>query len=443
MGLVISLSVAVSALLAATAEPSQEEADLPLTSVVRRHAAVFASNEAGLFRADLTTKQWRRLTLPEGMPNGGGFARLPEDSPLMLYAVANPSSIEAKKPNAGQIEKNKARKFSFYLSKTDGQTWDLISEKEDFEEVLLLPNGSLFAAKTIATATSPGTVEWTGRVFMSKDLGKSWRDISGVGFTAHPHLSPDPDHPGLVCIRNDPWVKRPTVTYAEDEQFNWISVKDHDWRPKAEFFLRSSMMKEYLQATLNNYFLYDFGSTPFAPAFDISVAQSRFEVEAGQAVSVPITIVFREDFARRLRDWKQSTTKGQAAPRPTPVSFQFPDQKVGLDCWKLRLEHNGRRATMPQDNEDPFGSATDDKGAKRMDIKEKPAKDDDWKSIEVSASRPYQRTLALSKLYDFSDPGEYRVQLEYDNLDLDLGHPIVWRGCFTSPVFTVVVKGRK
>ena len=69
-------------------DPTPEEADLSLTSLLRRQADVFASNSAGLFRAELASKRWRRLTLPEQMPICGTFAQVPQNSPLILYWVA-------------------------------------------------------------------------------------------------------------------------------------------------------------------------------------------------------------------------------------------------------------------------------------------------------------------------------------------------------------------
>jgi hypothetical protein len=89
----------------ANLEPTPQEVDLELTSVLRRHTDVFAANSAGLFHADLATKKWRRLILPETMPIGGTFAQVPENSPLILYRVAK-----------GRVLGNKAHKFGIFVS---------------------------------------------------------------------------------------------------------------------------------------------------------------------------------------------------------------------------------------------------------------------------------------------------------------------------------------
>ena len=76
-------------------------------------------------------------------------------------------------------------------------------------------------------------------------------------------------------------------------------------------------------------------------------------------------------------------------------------------------------------------------------INEKLRRHEDWQLVQVDESTPYRRTIALSTLYDFSNPGEYRVQLDFDNLSVGGADGVEWEGGFDSPVFTVIVKGRK
>ena len=79
-----TLPVTPNSIMAGCAEPTQEEADLPFTDVLRRQADVFALNSAGLFCAELAAKKWRKLSLPEQMPLGGRFGEVPEGSPSIL-----------------------------------------------------------------------------------------------------------------------------------------------------------------------------------------------------------------------------------------------------------------------------------------------------------------------------------------------------------------------
>jgi hypothetical protein len=74
---------------------------------------------------------------------------------------------------------------------------------------------------------------------------------------------------------------------------------------------------------------------------------------------------------------------------------------------------------------------------------EKPRKHEDWQLAEVSESTPYRRTIALSELHDFSERGEYQVQLWFNNLDTGGGGEGGWVGYFYGQVFTVVVKSHR
>jgi len=48
---------------------------LKLYSVLRREKDVFASNRAGLFRAELSEKSWKQLPVPDSLPIPGGFVK--------------------------------------------------------------------------------------------------------------------------------------------------------------------------------------------------------------------------------------------------------------------------------------------------------------------------------------------------------------------------------
>lgn len=68
---------------------------LALRSVLRRSHDVFASNETGLYHAELRDKVWKQLPVPDAMPTGGHFAHQPDDSKIVLY-YASSSATEDK-----------------------------------------------------------------------------------------------------------------------------------------------------------------------------------------------------------------------------------------------------------------------------------------------------------------------------------------------------------
>lgn len=55
-------------------------------------------------------------------------------------------------------------------------------------------------------------------------------------------------------------------------------------------------------------------------------------------------------------------------------------------------------------------------------------------------AHPYRRSLDLSKLHDFSEPGDYRVQIVYDNVGLTLRANGEWGGHFAGPVMSIRIK---
>ena len=319
--------------------------------------------------------------------------------------------------------------------KNDAQTWDLISENDRYRQVLLLPNGTLYA-----------TTE--DRILMSKDHGKSWKDITGSGFRSfcnYTYIFPDPRHDDLICValvgNGIGFGKNMLqgIAYAKDERFQWKQDMrgPFEHATTAEFFRRDCEISfgerfDRPWASLSNYFDYDFQNSIAIEPFDIVPAKSRFEVQAGRAVSIPVAIVFQEGFARKMRRWKQLAAAGQADPKPKPVSVKLPDQKIGLGCWGIRVAHNGKRIEKLGPSEAISVSP------------EKPRENENWQIAEVSEAAPYRRTIALSDLYDFSEAGEYQVQLVFNLISYTGGGSEGGMiGRFSGQVFTVVVNPRK
>src|SRR5215475_691333 len=116
-GLVIALIGAV--FTAWNLSPINNQTDeaqlLPLHSVLRRDKDVFASNAAGLYRAELSRKTWKRLPTPDSMPLNGNFADQPTNSKFVLYYASREPKTETA--NA------KTEVHGLYISQDDGQTW--------------------------------------------------------------------------------------------------------------------------------------------------------------------------------------------------------------------------------------------------------------------------------------------------------------------------------
>src|SRR5215510_10569417 len=112
--LLISVAlVALSVSVVATNNKTDDAQLLPLHSILKRDKDVFASNAAGLYRADLSSKIWKRLPIPDLMPVNGYFADQPTNSKFVLYYT--PREIKHGTANA------KTEVRGLYISQDDGQ----------------------------------------------------------------------------------------------------------------------------------------------------------------------------------------------------------------------------------------------------------------------------------------------------------------------------------
>ncbi len=208
------------------ADPTREEANTPLTSVSKRMFYVFASTPDGLFLAPIVTRRWQRLTTPPEMPLNGMFAKQPLRSPLIFYVATHAGSD--RRPRGDH-------RYGLYLSRDDGATWELVSERDDFGPTLLLADGGLFAV------TGDDGMNRGQQILRSPDLGKTWGDITGrTGVLIH-DIKPDPDHPGLIRVHGNA-RHGGVILLQADENSEWKKIRKPERtpgrRPSDEFFSR-------------------------------------------------------------------------------------------------------------------------------------------------------------------------------------------------------------
>ena len=427
-GLIVVLCL--SGLLVFATAPTPDEANTPLASVSKRESYVFASTPDGLFRAPLETRRWERLKTRPEMPPNGTFAVQPGRSPLVIY-VALRSRLD-RRPRRGS-------RFGLYLSHDDGETWELVFERDDIGATLLHPSGALFAV------TGADGINGGDRLLRSPDLGKTWRDITGTASGQFMGLEPDPDHHGLVRIHA--WAIRTFMYVADDENYRWRAVRGgmdaQGRRLASDFFCRSSSSTTTFyqyEATLSNYFQYDFGNQEAVQAQEIVPIKTRFEFTRGARVVIPIRVVFHFDPDAVPADWRKSEAEGSPYPKPTPPTIKFADQPAGTDFWGLRVESSGDQVeSYPRVPRVVAMTGTTPRDGKAVTGTHQPATVG-YRVVDLSPSSPYGREIELTRLSDFSKPGEYRVQILYDSG----GHPDPekgeWNGSFTSPVCTVAIR---
>jgi hypothetical protein len=399
---------------------NKDERMLSLKSVLRRKNDVFVSNDAGIFRASLSEKRWERVTLPEMMPRGGSFADEPEDAKVIFYYAY-------KYPSATRGESGDPGVYGLYLSEDDGRSWRLVSAKSDYGPVFLHPNGTLYAVTNALTFMD------RAHVWMSKDAGVSWREITGKSFGMILRIFADPAHPDLVCLAAN--SIRNYIFQATDENYDWRVTRElaRDETPGAKSTLPASHYSTrtvlyMLGATLNNYFEFDFGELTSIPAFDLVPAEARFTFGLDQRKVV--------SFSLRFLPEDSVISEVGRSQQPPPTTIKIPDQKEGTDLWGINiLKPDGNLVSVQ-----PYVTKRIYEARERAEALSRIKAEGNFLTYDFSRKRPLTRSIDLGRLYDFPVTGTYRVQLVYDNSWLNDFSDEKWVGTFGSRVFEVTIK---
>lgn len=255
----------VSTSLARAEPPTEDELDIRLDQVLRRKSDVLVTSSAGIFWSNMAEKKWQKRTLPAEMPTGGRFGVVPKGSAQILYYVGRWNKLAD------------GQRRGIYGSTDAGLTWQLLSEGEEYGPVAMLENGALFA---VTNAEQINHHPW---IEVSRDMGKTWRDISGKIFGQVHGLFPDPDHPGLICVETN--SIRGYVLQANDESYDWKATPSWEWHPERRekvpfgrsYSTSGAGGRLYsFWATLRNYYEFDFANRASIPAIDLSADAERF-----------------------------------------------------------------------------------------------------------------------------------------------------------------------
>ena len=406
-----------------------------IQSVLRRKTDVFAVTLSGIYHADLADKTWKKFSLPPQMPNYGGFVQGAPNSSVIYYYAKKIFTI--KRPGIfsppDDADENKIK--GLYASHDDGRTWHLNSRIDNFDLIFLHPDGSLFAA----TSNSKGKTTLN----VSKDEGQSWRDITGNDMGMIGGIFADPDHPHLACVRV--FGIRPYIYQASDERYVWTENTEWDWWAKHKtpdhFFDRfghhyGSMFVDYtISPTLSNYFAHDFGDALFLPGFDVVPAARVYSFGLHQAKQIPVTVSFLLDPAS-VKTF-QSIPHGREKGSIHPPGVVLADQTEKDDLWGLAVQRpDGKQQYVSSHVSQAVVSAHD-----RHKTLQKIRATGQFHLQDVSKTRTYRRKIDLDRLYHFSTPGTYRVQLVYDSKWFtEYPRRDAWTGTFRSSVFSVTIR---
>jgi hypothetical protein len=388
---------------------------------------VFVTTAEGLYRARLDKKHWEPLkgkTVPE--PGGLFVTGNPEHKALLYFVTPQGRS---KAADWNKI-KNPDRP-GLYRSKDLGDTWELLSNAHDFQQMARVPGGRLFA---LAVAEKDKVRQYV--VLVSENGGRRWKDITNGVNVGHPllFLIRDPDHTRRICLYSA-FTRRTggIILQSANDQFRWQPVyrslrADHEWPPdgkktEEEFFYHwyyvgyhvrwpagtvQQLPEEFptetfgkdgtgvgtsamIYARLDNYFRLPFRDEKGISGFDIVPEKAAYEFAANQPVAVNVSLIRYTD-----------------GP-PLRLHPRLVDAKNAKIFWSLKVSGPGeqKKDLWPKDWQSPFANLKNDQ--KLADLLKKY----DAREFLLTPDKPLRRVINLRDLGMPDKPGTYRVQLRY------------------------------
>lgn len=380
---------------------TEAEKQAPLLAVARTGGFILAANSNGFFRAGTSSGKWQRIAIPTKVPIDGQFTASEANSNLVYFWFQSAPKT----------------KGALYLSQDSGLTWELLNDSDDFRFVYPDRYGKIYAIRRGVRS----------RLVLSNDGGKSWEDITGNIFGDLYSVFADPRSPNKICVLGST-IRGYIFEQTDNSYANWTATPDFGWRNDSKTddeFLQGGYITGsalyMLRATLSNYFHYNFGSSTTLPAFEISLDTNRLTFKSGDKIEVPITIQFREP----------------------GFNVKLPDAKNGEEMWSVQMiDPSGERINS---NSKANRLGKPDTESLRQQYRALP----DFTVTTISTTNSYSRPLLLSKLAEFSKPGNYRMRLWYQSggwsweREANGGHSIktdLWDGTFCSSIFTLTIK---
>jgi hypothetical protein len=188
---------------------------VPLNSFLVRDRDAFVANEWGMYRASKRDLAWRHVEFPLVLPLNGQFADELPDAREVYYFVSWFHGTRDREPWRG---------IGLFVSRDDGRSWMRVSERDDIEQLVVTPDGSLYAR--CMDRHEPGVISYAGwlcRLLLSEDGGRRWREIMRSE-DAVIEIERDAEHPNLVAAKWDFMGldgPKPLYFVASDKDFRW------------------------------------------------------------------------------------------------------------------------------------------------------------------------------------------------------------------------------
>jgi hypothetical protein len=334
--------------------------------------------------------------MPAGMWPGGRLVRKNGASlELAYYTCARGEEYEFGPSKAGGL----------WLSNDGGATWRATSLKRSVFAAFLHPDGAIYI---ITNDHPPSAFEPRAHLLVSYDHGEAWKDITPPvpnGYDMD-SIKVDPANPHLVCIRawerdDAAWQK---FYQAADATYAWAEIP---WakQPKNlptdydQFALPMSGTANSLSdmpANLGNFFKFPFsrnGNAPELPTYFLKAEKTAYQFHLHQPMPVKVSSFFLD------------------AQAPVKIT-DHPDPQI---FWGLKVQAKDGAITWANPKTAELNIAYADHEAKLAAYTNDPHNF----SVEADQQHPYERTIDLRDLYDFKQPGTYRVAVFIDSRYVD------------------------
>lgn len=380
-------------------------------SVLHRGDIYIASTQNGIYETSPGQNVWQKIPTPSAMHARGRLVQRSDSSPELAYFKGIPSMYNFRNEEG-----------ALFLSHDAGKTWQALPLHQQIMDAFIHPDGSIYAVtETMVTTPFPpggNSVSTTGKdgvtyypsehLLVSRDPGVTWKDITPplrAAFGLY-GIFQDPDHPDLVCVGSAMiyHVSRTLFYQAEDANYHWKEISWEEAETKLHrpqnFFWRIASGGHNngdAPATLENFFKFPYprsGHDPELPTMYLVTDKPAYQFHLNQPMPVVVTTFFMF---------------------PQEHDIKWLDNKSEKIFWGLSIEPEGEKGFTVNPQTVELNIDIPDKAAKKAAYLNDPS----LTTVRVDSTHPYQRTVDLRKLYDFTKPGNYRLQILHNDQFLD------------------------
>lgn len=382
-----------------------------ISYVLNRNGTYIAATSQGLYQATETEKVWRKMPTPDNGPYF--FAHLAQQSP------SSPKLVYYAGGEFGWPTLNETT--GLWITGDTGKTWTQVL-KENVTDAFIHPDGSLYAVvgrttttpfppggNSISSTDAKGVVHYPSiHLLVSRDDGRNWDDITPKLYPAFGlgGIVQDPDHADLVCVRSS-MINHTSWTFiyqATDKSYHWQEYRSDEWHHDlssgddlfATPISGTATSCTETPANLENFFQFPYsrnGPDPELPTYFLKAEKTAYQFHLHQPMPIKVSSFF------------------MSAGSPITIT-DHPDPQI---FWGVNFQGKDGAFIRVDPKTVELNTAYPDHEAKLAAYTNDPH---NFK-VQVDQQHPYERTINLLDLYDFKQPGTYRVALFIDSIYMD------------------------